>query len=314
MEKTGDHAEVCKRIEGLFKAMSPQLRQAARFVLDRPDDVALQSMRELAGNAGVHPSTMMRLAKTVGYPGFQAFREPFRTRLRGPTARYTARARELQARGLGGDDDPYGTLLAEMLANDLGNLRETFESIGFDQLVASGEILGDARRIYVVGLRSCYPIAFYFHYACRVFSTNVDLLDGRGGTFSDGLRGVGPEDAILAVSIAPYTRETIEVVRYAAQRKARIVVITDSPVAPLAADADKALFIASASPSFFQSLVPAMAVVQSLVAVLLARGGEAALAALADSEGQLHDFRVYWDEGGGGPAARRPADKATSAS
>lgn len=287
-----DHAGISTRIEGLFPSLSPQLRRAARYVLDRPDEVAFCSVRQLAAHAGVKPATMMRLAKVLDFPGFDAFREPFRDRLRSPPERrYAPRARELQARR-----DGQGALLTEMLALEHDNLRETFEEIGFDNLLACGQALEDARCIFVAGLRSCYPVAFYFHYACRLFRPSVELLDGRGGTFTDGLRGIGSQDALLAVSFAPYTRDTVNVVRYAAGRGACVSSITDSPVSPLAAVADHALIVANRSPSFFQSIVPAMAVAQALVAILVARGGGAALEALDESEAQLHDFEAYWEE------------------
>lgn len=296
MNMVADHATVSRRITGLYPTLSPQLRRAARYVLDRPDEVALQSMRRLAANAGVNPATMVRLAKALDYPGFEAFREPFRQRLRHPSARYSARARELQARSRSESHDPYGRLLSELLAVDLGNMHETFETIGFDRLGAAAEALGRAHRVYVTGLRSCYPIAFYFHYACRVFRTNIELLDGRGGTFADGLRGLGSDDAVLAISFAPYTRDTVKVVDYANANGATVVAMTDSPVSPLAAAAEHGLIVASASPSVFQSLVSAMAVAQALVATMLVRDGDAALAAIGESERQLRDFQAYWDD------------------
>ncbi len=289
-----DYAEISSKIERSFADLSPQLRQAARYVLDRPDEVALQSMRRLATGAGVKPATMVRLAKALDYPGFEAFREPFRNRLRRPAGNYSKRARALQARG--GAEERHAALLAEMAAVDQDNLRQTFDTIGAGPLSASADILADARRLHVIGLRSCYPVAFYFQYACRIFRTDVDLLDGRGGTLMDGLRGIGETDAMVAVSFAPYTRDTVQVVKYAAGRGARVVAITDSPVSPLAAVANQALIVANSSPSLFQSLVPAMAVAQALVALLMARAGKTALAAVGESETLLHDFHAYWEE------------------
>ena len=144
------HAAVSRRIEQLFPRLSPQLRQAARYVLDRPDDVALQSMRSVAASAGVQPATMVRLAKALDYPGFDAFREPFRERLRHPVTGYASRARALQARSRSVPDAPHGELLSEMLTADVGNLRETYERIGFDTLARCGDALGDAERGTVV--------------------------------------------------------------------------------------------------------------------------------------------------------------------
>ena len=78
-----DFAAVTGRIEAAFPDLSPRLRQAARYVIDRPDEVALSSMRRVAAGAGVHPSTMVRLARALAFPGYGALREPFRQHLRG---------------------------------------------------------------------------------------------------------------------------------------------------------------------------------------------------------------------------------------
>ncbi|GAB6054061.1 hypothetical protein JCM17960_28810 [Magnetospira thiophila] len=74
-----DFEAVCHQIEKTFARLSPQLKQAARFALDHPDDVALQSMRRLSAMAAVHPSTMVRLVKELGLDGYTAFQEPFQS-------------------------------------------------------------------------------------------------------------------------------------------------------------------------------------------------------------------------------------------
>ncbi len=296
-----DYADVKQRLEQAFPGLSPQLRLAARFVLDRPDDVALNSMRQLASIAGVHPSTMVRLARAMDFPGYVDFREPFRQRLRGDGAGYVDRARHLQARGRDADAT---ALIGDMLAADLGNLRQSFADIGVDLLSESVAGLAAARRVYVVGLRSCYPAAFFFHYGWRMFEGKTVLLDGRGGTFADELRAIGEGDAMLAISFRPYTREVVRAVSHAKDRGARILAITDSAVSPLARRADWPLIVSTDSPSFFHSVVPALAVVQALIALLAARGGAAALDSLAESVDQLDSFRAYWDAPRGG--SRRP--------
>ena len=286
--------KVTERIESAFPGLSPQLMRAARYVLDSPDDVALNSMRTVAARAGVHPSAMVRLARKLAYSGYAEFREPFRQHLRTHPTRYASRARHLQARGVDGEA---GALFGELVSSGEDNIRRTFEGAGPAELEAVVETLAAARRIYVVGMRKCYPVAFYFHYACRMFGAQVTLLNGWAGTLSDELRDLGPEDALLAVSFEPYTRETVTAARHAAAAGADVVAITDSAVSPLGAEARHVLLVANASPSFFRSLVGAMALAEALVAFLVARGGERTVAGLAQTERQLRAFGAYWREG-----------------
>ncbi len=287
-------ATVTERIESAFPRLSPRLMRAARHVLDAPDDVALNSMRTVAAHAGVHPSAMVRLAKRLAFSGYAEFREPFREHLRTQPTRYASRARHLQARGVA---EPSEILFDEIVAAGADNIRNTFASVGPDELEEVVDTLAAARRVYVVGMRKCYPVAFYFHYACRMFRGDVVLLNGWAATMGDELRDLGPKDVLLAISFEPYTRETVTAVGHAARVGARVVAVTDSPVSPLASAARHALLVANASPSFFRSLVGAMALAEALVAFLVARGGDDAVAALGEAERQLRAMGAYWQDG-----------------
>lgn len=292
------YAALTEEIEARFGTLSPKLRQAARYLLRRPDDVALKSMRQLAADAGVQPATMVRLARALGFRAFEDLRQPFADRLRqGAGTPYGERARTLQARRGGEGGGPVAALVRESFERDVENLRVTYEGIDPVAFEACAERLARARKVHVTGLRSAFAVGYFFDYACRMFGAGTELLDGRGGTLTDGLRGIGAHDAVLACSFEPYTRETVEVVRFAQARGAAIVAITDSPVSPIAREAAHALVVGCDSPSFFPSLVGAVSVVQLLVALLIARGGEGALATLAESEAQLRAFSAYWDEG-----------------
>ena len=81
-----------ERIVSRFDGMSPQLRQAARYILEHPQEVALVSMRELSRNAGVQPSTMTRLAKFLDLPGYDDIRAHHADALRFRADGFAARA------------------------------------------------------------------------------------------------------------------------------------------------------------------------------------------------------------------------------
>jgi len=285
---------LCQQIENAYAGLSPQLKRAARHALDHPDDIALLSMRQFAAKAEVHPSTMVRLAKELGMDGYTAFQVPFQTRLRTrPEEHYSQNARSLQARATSSKD----ALLNEMLAMEHANLDSIANDVGFDVLSTCAEYIKNARQVYVGGVRSCYPAAFYFQYACRMFESNVTLLDGRGGTFADDLRAVGEDDVLIAISYAPYSRVVVRAVEYASSRGATVIALTDSTVSPLLkVDGVTPLVVRTSSPSFFNSVVPAMSVMQALALLLLADGGEDALTELSNSETQLSAFGAYWYE------------------
>src|ERR1700754_80449 len=83
------------RIRARFVDLSPQQRVAAAFVLKRPEEVAIVSMRTLAANAGVQPVTFVRLARTLGFSAWDDFKEPFVERMRAAPAFYSDRVKKL---------------------------------------------------------------------------------------------------------------------------------------------------------------------------------------------------------------------------
>jgi DNA-binding MurR/RpiR family transcriptional regulator len=296
-----DYAKLSKALADGFPSLSPQLQLAARHVLDRPDDVALMSMRGLAANAGVHPTTMVRLARRFDFQSFNDFRRLFQKRLRGHPSDYARRARDLQKHAGGAQD-----LVAAVMEKGLANLRQSFEVNGAERFQRAVENIIAGRRVYMAGLRSCYPVAFYFHYIYRVFRDNGVLLHGQGGTFSDELRNFTAADVVVAISFEPYSKETVAAVEFARARGGSAVALTDSLISPLARSADSVLLIENESPSFFHSVAPAMSAVEALVALMVADGGPAALKAIGDSETQLNQFDAYWH------AAHQPRDRRTA--
>jgi DNA-binding MurR/RpiR family transcriptional regulator len=62
--------------------MTPELRKAAAYVLDNPQDVGVSSIREIAEAARVKPNTFVRMARPWASTGYEDFREPFREEIR----------------------------------------------------------------------------------------------------------------------------------------------------------------------------------------------------------------------------------------
>jgi DNA-binding MurR/RpiR family transcriptional regulator len=285
-----DYTELTSHMSERYPQLSPQLKQAARYVLDQPDDVALNSMRRVASQAGVHPTTMTRLARAFEFGGYNEFRQSFQKRLRSHPADFIGRAQELQSRS----GQQFGGVIDEVLEFACTNLKDSFALNSVDRFASCAKVLSEGRRVFVAGTRSCYPIVFYFDYVYSVFRSNSVLMDGSGGTFADRLRSFGEGDVIFAASFEPYSQATVKAVEYALENGGDAVVLTDSVVSPIAANPDHTLIIQNESPSFFQSTAPAMAAVEALVALMVLNDGSDALKAIEESERQLERFDAYW--------------------
>jgi DNA-binding MurR/RpiR family transcriptional regulator len=278
------------RLLEAYGTMPRQIRAAAQWVLDNPRDVALLSMREQAQRAGVTPASMTRLAQRMGLDGYDGLRALYAERLRRGETEFSGRAEALVARRRKGGDGVLAFDLAETLERHMAAL---CRPDALDAVTAVAAALAGARRVHVLGYRSSYPVACHFAYVYGLAGGSVRLLDGPGGTGPDALREAGKGDALLAVSVKPYTRAAIELVDYAVAMGLDVVAITDSVVSPLMARARAAIVVPTESPSFFHTMTPAFAVAEALAAMLAASSGERALAAVRAMERQFENLSTH---------------------
>ncbi|MGS1031668.1 MurR/RpiR family transcriptional regulator [Burkholderia glumae] len=278
--------ELASLIRAQFSELSPQFQAGAAFLLDHPDEVAVSSMRKLAQRAQVQPASLVRLAQQFGFPGWNELRDLFVARVRARPAPMTHRARSLVKPGA------KAALSHDLLAAQQQNLADA-AARNQRALAEAAQLIRKAPHVHVAGFRSCYPVAFGFVYAYRLFRPSVSLLAGVAGSLEMELRAIGQASVTVIVSFAPYSTEATRVANIARERGSRIVAITDSAASPVALAADATLIFGHDSPSFFPSLVAAHALAEALVAQLLALEGGGAVAALERSEAELHARGAY---------------------
>ncbi|WP_417821410.1 MurR/RpiR family transcriptional regulator [Terasakiella sp.] len=283
--------ELLKRINESYQNMSPQVQLAARYVIDNAEDVALVSMRQLAKEANVHPTTMVRLGQFLGFEGFNDMRDLFQHRLRLSPEDYVGRARGLQRQAGHAFE-----LIEEIEETSKKNIHRTLHGIGADVLDETADFLLSAKRIYVMGMRISFPVAFAFYYAYSMFRANAHLIDGKAGIAADTLRDIGPEDVLFAISNAPFSRETVQAAQYARKKGATIVAISDTEISPIVGPGDRNLMIRNVSPTFFPSASASIALVESLIAIMISKGGEELVETVAQSKEQLDQFDAYWED------------------
>lgn len=244
-----------------------RLRQVAIFLWQHPSAVALGTISQVAEQAGVQPSTLVRFAQIFGYSGFSDFQGLFKDHVKGfwPEGR---------ARGPEAGEQPASLhfingLVAASQAS-LGRIGEGFDIDSFDTVTG---VLADADLIYVVGSKRAFPVTSYMSLAFSQQGVRNVLVDNVGSTAFDQLGCVGKGDAVLAVSFSPYNSITPELVAVARERNARIVSITDSTFSPLVKLSDTWIEVVEADFAGFRSLAASLVVGMALVHAVVARRG-----------------------------------------
>ncbi|WP_442595390.1 MurR/RpiR family transcriptional regulator [Parapusillimonas sp. JC17] len=275
-----------ERIQRDFAAMTPQFQVGAKYLLDFPSEIPVASMRKVAAQAGVQPATLVRLAQSLGYPGWEDLKQVFVRSLHRPPRRYADQAREL-IRG----KNPRNALDRAVMAQT-DNIRQ-LSADNADRLPEAVKLLNRAKRVYVAGFRASFAPAFSFQYLYRLFRPTVAMLRGDAGTLEMELRALTATDAVVIIGFEPYSRESVRVADAARQAGCRIIAICDSVLSPLAQVADSTLLFSTETSSFFPSSASATALVELLIEQLLAKAGSQAVSGIEHAEDQLHRTGAY---------------------
>ena len=279
-------AEFMDRLKALYPELTPQFQAGAKYLLDHPDEIAVSSMRTIARNANVQSSTLVRLAQYLGFQGWPELKAIFVERVRSVPEGYAKRARSITRQ------KQSGSLIAQVFNAQRLNLDVT-EARNQSALLSAAKLIEKVKQVHIAGFRASYPMAFSFQYLYRLFRPNVQLIDAHAGTLEMALRAIGKDDAVVVISFAPYSSEALTVAREARNTGCKLLAITDSDVAPVALEADQSIIIGVESPSFFPSIVAGIAAIESLVELLVSRGGPAAVKQIEIAERQLFEAGAY---------------------
>jgi DNA-binding MurR/RpiR family transcriptional regulator len=285
--KSSPLRELCSALPSL----PSRLQQIGRFVAANDYDATTRSMRDLAAEAGADPAAFTRLAKALGYSGW----DELRARL--TEARRPAQSRPFSGRAKGRRHGP-GCDVA-LIGDKLEAEAASLTRIAAGPVARAAEALHAVSRIWIAGFRSCRSVAELLNYELRLFRPDAVQLVGGSGAWDLDLGAFHRDDAVVVIGFTPYSGASVLSARAAHQRRATLVAIADSLTAPMAEGADHILlFEAAASPGFFPSLTGAIAIAQSLAAVTFSLGGAHAKKRLQDTETRLAATSQYVQEKG----------------
>ena len=269
-EITGPPASVDEfraRLADILDDLPRRLRQCADYIAANTDRIAVSTVAELATGADVPPSAVMRFCQILGFSGFSEMQRLFREAYSPGWPDYSTRLKNLKEGGAGSPT----ALLAEFIEagrQSLEALAKSADEVALQQAVA---VLAVADTIHVVGLRRAFPVASYLAYVFEKMSVPAMLHDGVGKL--DHRFALRPNDAVLAITFAPYSEETLTLAQDAKARGLPVVALTDRMTSPLVRFSDAILTVPEVDFGAFRSLSATIAMAIALaVAVGSARG------------------------------------------
>ena len=261
--------DLITEIQSELPGFSKGQKQIARFILEHYDKAAFMTASRLGVTVGVSESTVVRFATELGYDGYPHLQRALQEMIRNKLT--SVQRMEVAGDRMGGRD-----VLQTVLHADTDMIRVTLDEIDRDAFQGAVDALMGAKRIYILGVRSSSALASFLGFYFNLLFENVTLVHTNSVSeiFEQVLR-VGPGDVLFGISFPRYSKRTLSAMKYARDRGARVIALTDSQLSPLARVADHVLLARSDMASFVDSLVAPLSVINALiVAVGMSRRDE----------------------------------------
>lgn len=293
MNDTNVSFMVLDRLTKEWGALTPEAQKAARYVLENPNDVGVSTVREIADAANVKPNTFVRMARQVGFEGYEDFRAPFRDAIRQGAVSFPDRARWLQNIRRSGD---LGGLYADMAEAAIRNIEDTFAGIDADALKLAAEAIWASRQVFTLGVGVNNANARNFTYLASTGMTQFHAIPRPGSTAVDDLAWADGRDVLIAMSMRPYRKEIIEALEVAREQGLTIIGLSDSPASPILRAADHGFVVAVDTPQFFPSSASAIALLETLLSFVISVASDEIVERVEKFHIRRHQLGIYVEE------------------
>ena len=280
--------DVLELIEESYKTFSKGQRYIANYICSNYDKAVDMTAARLGKIVGVSESTVVRFATELGFKGYPQFQKALGELVKQRLS--SVQRISLTCDRLSESDD----MISSVLHNDIQNLKSTEELIDREAFNQAVELIGNARKIYVIGGRSCGTLASFLSYYLNYIFEEVRLVRSDSVTESiEEIHRISEKDVIIAISFPRYSMKTIQTISFARNRQAKIIAITDGEQSPLVKYADCSIYAGSDMVSFVDSLVAPLSVINALLAVLSMRYKDSVINTMNSMESIWNSLNEY---------------------
>lgn len=275
--------DILTTIQAEMSTFSKGQKLIGTYILKFYDKAAFMTASKLGKTVNVSESTVVRFAAELGYDGYPAMQKALQEMIRN---KLTAVQRiEVSNDRIGNHD-----ILSMVMHADAENIQATLEEVNRRDFDCSVSSILSARKIYILGVRSASTLAGFLGFYFNMMMENVVVAHTNSSSelFEQILR-IGGGDVIIGISFPRYSKRTVKAMRYAKDRGATVIAITDSKASPLAELADHSLMARSDMASFVDSLVAPLSLVNALIVAVSRKKSE-------EISGTFSKLEKIWDE------------------
>ncbi len=279
--------DLTSKINEKYSRMSKGQKLIANYILNNYDSAFFLTASKLARLLGISESTVVRFAVFIGYSGYPEFQEALGEMVKSKlnsTDKIT-----ITSGGIAQNGVVRTVLSADALK--IKNTMEALDEVAFENAV---EAINNAKRIYVVGIRTCAPLAaFLSFYLSMIFDNVVNLQTSSTSELFEQMIHISSEDVIIGISFPRYSMRTLKALEFANSRQAAVVTITDSITSPMNLYSSCNLVAESGMHSVVDSLVAPLSVINALIVELCNRNKNTVATTLSMIENVWEDYQFY---------------------
>ena len=285
------YQDILMLLQNHAPSFSKGQRLIARYITESYDKAAFMTASRLGKTVGVSESTVVRFAVELGFDGYPSLQKAMQEMV---VNRLTSVQRIEVTKDRIGDQD----VLSMVLQADMDRLRQTGETVDRKEFQASVDAILNARRVYILGVRSTAVLANFLGYYLNYMFRDVHVVTASGmSEMFEQIVGVGPGDAVIAYSFPRYSTTTVKGVQYCRSTGATVVGLTDSRVSPLGQNCDHVLVAKGDMVSLVDSLVAPMSVTNALIVAIAAQKEKELAKTFNNLEHIWEEYNVYEKQG-----------------
>jgi len=281
-------------IDEKFDKLSKGQKKIASFINTNYEKAVFMTAASIASEVGVSESTVVRFATTVGFKGFPDFQKALKEMVAGKLnsiQRIDSTAERIK------DVKDHSQVLATVMQTDQIKIKETLDDVDVKVFEEAIKAIESARRVYIIGLRSCSPLASFLGFYLNLVCEDVNVLHYNSSSeIFEQLMHIRKEDVIIGISFPRYSMRTLKALEYANSKRAKVITITDSIHSPINLYSTCNLIAKSDMEYIVDSLVAPMSLLNALIIALFIKGGEKVKHTFTQLEEIWDEYHVYTRE------------------
>lgn len=283
----GNSEHLLSKINAQYQKFSKGQKKLAAYIQENYDKAAFLTAAKLGETVGVSESTVVRFAIYLGYKGYPEFQKALEELVR-------TKLNSIQRMEVTYGKVPQSEILDTVLHSDIDKIKMTLDAVDHEAFELAVETILKAKNIYIVGIRSCAPLAGFLAFYLNLIFDSVRLLNTNSASelFEQMIR-IGEEDVIIGISFPRYSMRTLKALEFANNRNAKVITLTDSIHSPMNLYSSCNLIARSDMASIVDSLVAPLSVINALVVALSMRKQKDVVATLESLEKIWDEYQVY---------------------